>query len=270
MLSIIIPTLNEAVCLPRLLKDLSRQIYRDFEVLVVDGGSTDATLPKAKTFTRVLPGLKIVKSPKAHVCVQRNLGAKLAQGRILVFADADSRIGPEFLLGLRYRWAISQADVLSFWLKPDIINPQNESLALAVNLFRELQNNLQPRYLLEALFAIDKSVFLKAGGFDETVNFAEGSRLIRQLVKLGYTSKIVRDPVFSFSFRRLRRLGLLTMAGTIARLELSNFIGKNYHSYLAKKIYPMGGGQESDYNVRAKNRFITKIKQLLESFDQNF
>ena len=269
MLSIIIPTLNEAVSLPRLLRDLSQQVYRDFEVIVVDGQSTDKTISRAKEFSRSLPKLKVIISPKAHVCVQRNLGAKSARGKILVFIDADSRIDPSFLLGLGYRWETSQADMLSFWLKPDIINRQNESLALAVNLFRELQNNLNPRYLLEALFAIDRAAYSAVKGFDESINYAEGSRLIRVLVKAGYVSKIVRDPVFTYSFRRLRRMGLLTMSGTIARLELSNLVGKNYQSLLAKKIYPMVGGRQFGYNPRAKNRFVAKIKQLLESLDQS-
>jgi len=270
MLSIIIPTLNEEKCLPRLLRDLSRQIYRDFEVIVVDGGSSDKTVKLARSFSPSLPRLTVTFSPRPHVCHQRNLGVKTAKGKILMFMDADSRLDPEFLLGARYRWETSQAEVLSFWFKPDIINTRNESIALAVNLFRELQNNLNPRYLLEALFMIKKDRFLAAGGFDESINYAEGSQLIRTLVKQGNVSKIVRDPVFTFSFRRLRRMGLLTMAGTMARLELSNLIGKNYQSFVAKKIYPMIGGSQFRYNQKAKNQFVIKIKKLLMDLDRDF
>lgn len=270
LLSIVIPTLNEAAVLPLLLEDLRRQIYRDFEVIVVDGRSTDSTLVKAKAFSATLPKLSLFTSPKAHVCLQRNLGAQSALGKTLVFIDADCRIDPSFLLGLKYRFETSQTDVLSFWIKPDVINRTNESIALAINLFMELQNNFKPRYLLEALFAIDKKSFLTVGGFDETINYAEGSQLIQQLKKSGYRSKIVRDPAYTFSFRRLRRLGLVKLAGTLAQLELSNLMGKDYQSFLAKKIYPMTGGTQFLYNRQAKSRFMAKINELLKAANRNF
>lgn len=269
MLSIIIPTLNEAKSLPRLLQDLSRQIYRDFEVIVVDGRSTDSTLAKAKAFSATLPKLSLLISPKAHVCVQRNLGAKSADGRILVFIDADCRIDPAFLLGLRYRWETSRTDVLSFWIKPDIVNRQNESIALAMNLFRELQNNLQARYLLESLIAVNKASFLAVGGFDETVDFAEGGRLLKALVKKGYNLKIVRDPVYTFSFRRVRQMGLLKIAGSMAGLELSYLFGKDYQTQLAKKLYPMTGGSQFFSDPKTK-RFVDKIRKLMTTINRSF
>lgn len=256
--------------MPLLLEDLRRQIYQDFEVIVVDGQSSDSTVKKAFEYAKKLSRLRVVNSSKQHVCFQRNLGAKLALGDILVFIDADCRIDPTFLLGLRYKWEISQADILSFWIKPDVISRTNESIALAVNLFRELQNNLKPRFLLESLVVIDKQGFFAGGGFDESLDYAEGGHLIQKLIKLGCESKIVRDPIYTFSFRRLRRLGLLKMAGTMARLELSNLIGKDYQSFLAKKLYPMTGGTQFRYNAKAKNRFMLKINQLLKTASQSF
>jgi len=65
-------------------------------------------------------------------------------------------------------------------------------------------------------------------------------------------------------------MGLLTMAGTMARLELSNLIGKNYQSFVAKKIYPMIGGSQFRYNQKAKNQFVIKIKKLLMDLDRDF
>lgn len=249
--------------MPRLLADLSRQIYRNFEVVVVDGRSDDRTVTLAKKFRRRLPRFRLLVSPRRQVCAQRNFGAQAAQGKVLVFMDADCRIGPEFLLGLRYRWETNRAQVLSLWLKPDVTTPGNEALALAVNLFRELQNSLQPSYLLEALVAIDRRAFLASGGFDESVGYGEGSFLIKIMTRRGYVSKVVRDPVWRFSFRRLRQLGLLVMAGKMARLELSKLIGKQYQRNLAKKIYPMGG-QQFAYDRETRNRFVDKINRLLE------
>jgi hypothetical protein len=269
-LSIIIPTLNEEECLPRLLKDLSQQIFQDFEVIVVDGQSDDSTAKKARNMEKLLPAFKLIKSPKRNVCSQRNMGAKAAKAKTLVFVDADCRLDPAFLLGLSYRWQIMGVKVLSFWIKPDEINRQNESVSLAVNLFRELQNTFKPMFLLESLFAVDKHSFLAAGGFDETVKYAEGSRLIKSLTKNGCISKIVRDPAYTFSLRRLRELGLLKMASTMARLELSNLIGKDYQNLLANKLYPMNGGQKLSYNPKAKTRFMTKINQLLEQISNQF
>jgi len=46
--SIVIPTLNEEKCLPRLLDDLTQQKEKDFEVIVIDGRSDDQTVKKAK------------------------------------------------------------------------------------------------------------------------------------------------------------------------------------------------------------------------------
>jgi GT2 family glycosyltransferase len=83
--SVIIPALNEEKYLPRCLESLSRQSREDqFEIIVVDGGSTDRTVEVAKEHSdKVI----VEQSP---VGVARNLGAEHAQGKILAFIDADT------------------------------------------------------------------------------------------------------------------------------------------------------------------------------------
>lgn len=264
--SIIIPTLNEAGYLPHLLEDLSKQTYQDFEVIMVDGKSDDQTIAKAKSFRSKLPALKIITSPKRHVCTQRNLGAKQASADILIFSDADNRLPPYFLQGIKYRWESNSVDILSYWLKPDVVTPQNDAIALAINTFLELQNNLKPTFLLESMFSIKKTCFVKIGGFDESINYAEGKSLIRTAAHLGYDAKIVRDPTYIFSFRRFRKYGILSVASRVAKMELSELLGPDFHARQAGYLYPMLGGNFFNKPKRAKNKFLKNIAKLLKDF----
>ena len=264
--SIIIPALNEEKYLPKLLADLSNQTFNDFEVIVVDGKSKDKTVEKAKTYSKLLPSLKIITSDIRHVCAQRNLGAKSANAEILIFSDADNRLPSYFLQGVKYRWESAPADLISFWLKPDIITPQNETIANAINTFLELQNNIKPTYLLESMFSIQKKIFEKVGGFDETINYAEGKSLIQAVNKLGYKSKIYKDPNYIFSFRRFRKYGALKIAGNLAKMELAELLGPDFHSKQAKTLYPMLGGTLFTKPKKAKNKFLKNIQKILKDF----
>jgi len=261
--SLIIPTLNEAQYLPHLLQDLVNQSYQDFEVIIVDAKSSDNTLSKVRAFNNLL-NLKILTSQIRHVCTQRNLGAKSASSDVLIFCDADNRLPPYFLQGVKYRLESSDADLLSFWLQPDVKNSQNDTIALAINTFLEFQSTLKPTYLLESLFAVHKHVFEKIGGFDESIHYAEGKSLIQSLIQLGYTSKIYKDPTYTFSFRRFRKYGVLSIVARLAKLELAELFGPDFHSLQAKKLYPMQGGSFFHKTTKAKNKFLKNIQKLLK------
>jgi glycosyltransferase involved in cell wall biosynthesis len=84
--SVIIPTLNEENYLDKSLKALKNQKSKvKYEIIVVDGGSSDNTLKIAKEYAD-----KVVISDKKSPSIQRNLGAKVAEGKILLFIDADT------------------------------------------------------------------------------------------------------------------------------------------------------------------------------------
>lgn len=84
-ISIIIPTLNEAENLPKLLKFLKTNPYKSIEIIIVDAASTDNTLEIAKKFEDV----EIISQNTRNRAVQMNLGAKAATGDLLYFVHAD-------------------------------------------------------------------------------------------------------------------------------------------------------------------------------------
>ena len=86
MLSIVIPVLNEASNLERLLPDLSQKCP-GAEVIVVDGGSTDGSTQVVAQY----PLARLVVSPRGRAR-QMNAGAREARGEILLFLHADTRL----------------------------------------------------------------------------------------------------------------------------------------------------------------------------------
>jgi len=91
--SVVIPAYNEAEFLPGALRSLACQDYPgDYEVIVVDNGSTDDTARIALEH-----GARLVQEPEAGVCHARQAGTVCASGEIVVSTDADTTFPPSWL-----------------------------------------------------------------------------------------------------------------------------------------------------------------------------
>jgi len=93
--SVVIPAWNAARTLPETLASVFGQSFADYEVLVVDDGSTDGTADLLRDYgdrVRVL-----VKPNEGRPSTTRNLGVRAARGELIAFLDADDRWQPEKL-----------------------------------------------------------------------------------------------------------------------------------------------------------------------------
>jgi glycosyltransferase involved in cell wall biosynthesis len=95
MISFIVPAYNEETELPATLRALhSAGAGHEYEIVLVDDGSTDATSAIGQQF-----GARVIAIERRQIAAARNAGARAANGDVFIFVDADTRIGPEHVRG---------------------------------------------------------------------------------------------------------------------------------------------------------------------------
>ena len=94
--SVIIPVYNKADTLMQSVESVLRQSYDDFEIVIVDDGSTDGFAAIAEQLS-VIRKIRIIRQANAGVSVARNTGIKHAEGTFICFLDGDDLYHPDHL-----------------------------------------------------------------------------------------------------------------------------------------------------------------------------
>lgn len=181
VVSFVVPTKNAARTIGACLRSLRGQHTRTAEegrvavetqVVVVDNFSDDRTAEIARAYADVVT----LAGPER--CRQRNLGAELSSGEILVFIDADMVLEPT--VALEVADAIVEQD-LDYVVLPE--------LAFGESFFARCRALEKELYLgdptVEAGRAVRRSLFEQVGGWDETLTAGEDWELSDRLVAAG-------------------------------------------------------------------------------------
>ena len=98
--SVIMPAHNRDTLIRESIDSVLAQSFTDFELIVVDDGSTDATAAIVESYTD--SRIRLIRQPNQGVSVARNTGLEAAQGEFITFLDSDDLYYPEFLKTLYY------------------------------------------------------------------------------------------------------------------------------------------------------------------------
>ena len=170
-LSIIIPALNEA---PILGEALHRLEDKTAEIIVVDGGSQDATVEIARRHTP-----HVFVSAKGRGC-QQDIGAHQARGNVLLFLHADTRLPPGFLSLVSQALADSKVVFGAFSLA---IHPSSPALKLVASVANLRSRFFKLPYGDQAVF-VRREAYFQVGGFRDWP-VMEDVDLVRRLRRAG-------------------------------------------------------------------------------------
>ena len=164
--SVIVPTYNRADRLERALNSIVSQTYQDFELIVVDDGSTDKTSQLMKSFPKA-QYFYIKKN--SGVSKARNVGLAFAKGELICFLDSDD-LWKEKKIQIQSLWLENNKDSQicytdEIWVRNGVrVNPMNRHRKYSGDIFR---------HCLGLCIVSPSSVMIRAKLFDEVGNFDE-------------------------------------------------------------------------------------------------
>ncbi|WP_179670518.1 glycosyltransferase family 2 protein [Salinimicrobium sediminis] len=194
MISIIIPTFNSAHSLPVTIKSVLDQTDNNWELIIIDDGSTDETKEVIKHF---LDDERIIYHFQKNlgVTTARNMGVELSRGEYIIFLDSDDRFLPGLLNRLKEE-NYTQNDLIC-WQVSKLID--GKSSIWKPEKLEMIYNSITATFLAGSI-CYRKDVFLKAGGFDPEMTFGENYELgirIGQIPSLKI--KIVDEPFLIYN-----------------------------------------------------------------------
>lgn len=183
MISVVIPTRNRADLLAPALESILKQdlARSEFEVLVIDNGSTDDTQGVIDRYKGQLANLSGIYALEPGLHTGRHAGTKAAQGDILVFADDDIEALPTWLSSIDAAFQDPKVAMVGGNNYPLFLQPPPDWLnlmwhrptfrgyksipSLSVIEFTKPPQEISPYQIWGCNFSIRKEVLLQAGGF---------------------------------------------------------------------------------------------------------
>jgi len=240
--SVIIPTYNRAELLPRAIKSVLEQTYQDFEIIVVDDGSTDNTEEVIKEFQEQDKRIKYIKHDKNKGgSAARNTGIKAARGEYIAFQDSDDEWLPEKLEKQMkvFKNALPEVGVVYTGFlrikngKENYI-PSSWVIKKEGNIHDEL---LRGNFVTTQSIIIRKECFKKAGMFDEKLPRLQDWELVIRLSKY-YNFKCLTKHYKDFSNYKKILSGHYFSLGRILYSDGNLINGRRYFIKAIKK-YPL-------------------------------
>ncbi len=215
-LSIVMPVLNEADGIGEALGALAPLRRRGVEVVVADGGSSDATVALARPLADI-----VIAAPRGRG-TQMNAGAAASGGEVLLFLHADTRLPPQADALIRDGFARSGCAWGPFWGRFDVriagAHPLFSIIAVAMNL----------RSRITGIATGDQAIFMSRAAFGAgfpDIALMEDIAMTRRLKRSGPPLCIAAPAVTSG--RRWEKHGVMRTIVLMGWLRLAYFLGAN-------------------------------------------
>ncbi len=190
--SIIIPTYNRSHIISRAINSILSQSFSDFEIIVVDDGSTDNTFEVLNNYL-LDKRIKFIFQENKGVCVARNNGVDSARAPYVAFLDSDDYVAKDWLKDFAEKLTNEDADFVFCDMKVVDLARNSVSIVKALFPYNNKVRNESGLYMSGA-FCMKRSFFITIKGFDENIKYGEFTefrfRCLEHQLKILHTENV--------------------------------------------------------------------------------
>ncbi len=194
--SVVVTVFNEESTIRQLISTLKKQSLKQFEIIIVDGGSTDNTVNIFKKYKNIK-----IFSYLGNRSVSRNFGVSKSRGQIIAFTDAGCIPHVDWLEKLVQPFADQSVSVVSGFYQGLSENIFQRCLIPYVLVMPDVAGKTE-FYPATRSMAIRKSVFIKSGGFNQNLSHNEDFAFAHHLKSLGLSFTFAKDAVVDWLPRK--------------------------------------------------------------------
>lgn len=271
VVSVIVPTFNRWPLVGEAVESVLAQNFSDFELMVVDDGSTDNTVEELAKFGA---RLRVLSTARAGVAAARNFAATQAGGRYLAFLDSDDLWLPRKLeiqtLFLERHPEVKICQTEETWIRNGVrVNPKLVHKKPSGDIFTR---SLELCLVSPSAVMMTRDLFTSLGGFDESFPVCEDYDLWLR-VALNHPVRLITQPLvvkrgghadqLSRSIWGMDRYRV----AALVKLLRCNIDGERRSAALAvlrRKVMILARGSRK----RGKEREATEFEAVLYEFDQ--
>lgn len=187
LFSVIIPAYNRAGIIARAIQSVLSQTTNDYEVIVVDDGSTDDTAEVLKHWID-RNQIRYLYQSNRGVCAARNAGAAIAEGQYLVFLDSDDDVKAHWLEDFQIAIAKTKTDLV--FCSMEVFRPNGEIKKISC-LDPYHNHGKEKGIALAGSWTMKSSIFHELGGYDENIRYGENTELKIRWSQHGLTQEFL-------------------------------------------------------------------------------
>jgi glycosyltransferase involved in cell wall biosynthesis len=213
LVSIVIPTLNSEKTIRSTLESLSLLYYKNFEVIVVDGKSTDNTLGIVKEYQSKY-NIRIVIEEKRGRGIAYNRGIIEGKGKYIAFLDSDAKLGSK-------GWIRNAVEIMEENEKIGVVFTKVFAPPDSKYIQKSIDTFLCKGYTTANGAIYRKEAVAKVKGFNENMNYMQEDELLYKLTNAGYEFRVnYNDKIYHYH-----------------RQSIKSYIKQNSEAAIGAKLY---------------------------------
>lgn len=243
--SVIVPAYNVGQYISECINALLNQTYNNYEIIIINDGSTDNTLDVCMRFQNHNK-INIINQENMGVSITRNNGIRLAKGKYIVFVDPDDIVSDKYLELLvknivSYNADMAICEYTNSFKEMDKNSSDNISLVSAKDIIIQLvENKLKDAYIWNKIYK--KDIIIAEGlYFPDKIKIWEDMYFLIQYLKK--SNKVIKIPQVLYYYR-IRENSAVTSTESTANLK-----DKLYILNKLKMLFSENGYKELIANI---------------------